>query len=221
MAQKESKAVEILPMITDVVYGSIKTATCRVTKNGSNIAMPKVTQPNKQGRNQGRLTKGAEKWRSMSDKQKIYWKEIATEHNFWSNWTAFMSSFMISVTLYGLDYVMANDVEYLASTARLQRHEQQNNMVKRRRRYKVDASYYPRTEKTMRDYPIQQDSPLIYVRLLDLTDVNNALALKMIYRTDAIVEYQYFPDQVGEIEKGYYIKTGRPREGDELYEPLL
>ncbi len=219
MRRDQLRAVEILPgPLSEYVIGSTKNTTCRVMKNGRNVAMPKVKQPNKTGGKSLYLQNGAAKWRTMNLDQKEYWREIAKEHDFWSNWTAFMSSFLKSVTIYGLDYVMANEVEYVSSDARFERQKCHENSVKRNRQYQPDPESYPLTEATLKTYPVAMDSALIYVKLLDVIDVNNAMLCKLLYRTDPFVEYQYFPNETGEIEKGYYIKSQRPRQDDELYE---
>ncbi len=218
MSQTCSNSVEVLPHVTDYLLGSTKNTTCRVCKNGRNIAMPKVKQANKTGRNPDFFKCGAEKWRRLTHAEKSCWRDIAKEKDFWSNWTAFMSSFLKSVGQIGLEETMNNDLVYTSSAARLQRKEQRENSIKRNRQYKVDPDYYTRTEQILRDYPVAHDSALAYIRLLDLADVNNALRCKMAYRTDPIVEYEYFPTQTGDIEMGHYIKTSRVRHGDELYE---
>ncbi len=218
MSKRDSHAVEILPFITDIVCGSTKHTTCRVSKNGRNIAMPKVKQPNKTGVNGSYLKSGSAKWKTMTAKQKQYWDDIALKEDFWSRWTAFMSSFLISVGLHGLDHTMNNELSYLTSEKRSQRNEDFENSRTRHRQYQVDPSYYPRTEETLKTYQVAHDSPLVYVRLLDLRDVNNALRCKYAYRTDSIVEYRFFPNETGEVETGTYIKTVRERIGDELYE---
>ncbi len=219
MHHAQSSAVEILPhAFTEYAIGSVKHATCRITKTGRNIAMPKVEQPNKTGGNPVPLKKGGEKWWCLSDSQKEFWREIALEHDFWSKWQAFMSSFLISVELNGLDYTMNNELIYYSSNARDKRYEHYENSIKRNRGYQVDESYYPKTEETLKKYLLAHDSPLIYVRLLNLVDVNNALKCKMIYRTDPVVDYEYYPEQTGTIEKGYYVRTERPRSEEERYE---
>ncbi len=224
MSKQQSRAVEILPgKAIETLYGSMKHCSCRVTKNGRNIAIPKVKQPTKEGRNPEYFKKGSEKWRGMTVAEKDFWKAIATEKAFWSKWTAFMSSFLLSIGLHGLDYTMTNALIYYDSDARLQRQKNQEKTLARRRRYVADPQYYPQTEDTMKNYPLAFDSELIHVRLLDVNDVNNALICRLIYRTDPIVEYQFFPEKAGfpavgsEVETGYYIKTTRPRLDNELY----
>ncbi len=219
MSKKTSHAVEILPDgVIDTLYGSTKHTTCRVMRNGRNLAMPKVEQPNKTGGSADYLKKGSEKWRAMTENQKNYWQGIADNEDFWSRWTAFMSSFLLCVGTHGLEQTMNQDLTYHSSAVRLERCKRNNDCLKRRRRYKVDADYYPRTKATLAKYPVAYASELICVRLLDLLDVNNALRCRMIYRTDPVVEYEYFPEEVGDVEKGYYIKTERPRLGDELFQ---
>ncbi len=219
MKQNQSHAVEILPgPFSEYVLGSTKNTTCRVGKNGRNVAMPKVKQPNKTGGNGDYLKSGAEKWRSMDAEQKQYWRAIALEHDFWSNWTAFMSSFLKSVTDHGLEYVMAHETSYVSSNARLERYQCHANSVKRNQQYQADPEYYPTTEATLKSYSVAMDSELVYVRLLDVIDVNNAMRCKLVYRSDPIFDYEYQPLETGEVEKGYYVKTQRPRQGDELYE---
>ncbi len=218
MKKQASQAVEILPNLTDYVLGSTKQTTCKVTKSGSNIAMPKVKQPNKTGRDPRLFKKGAEKWRTLNLSQKEFWRNIAVTEDFWNKYTAFMSSFLISAVKNGIDYTMDNDLIYYESKARFEKYQCQQNSIERNKKYKVDTGYYPQTKATMKTYNVTQDSPLIYVKLLDLYDVNNALRCKLIYRSDPKVEYEYFPIQSGDVETGQYIKTSRPRNEDELYE---
>ncbi len=218
MAKKESRAVEVLPFITDTVCGAVKGATARVTKNGKNIATPKVVQPNKTGRNPSLFTKGAEKWRCMTKAQKCYWDDIAKQEDFWSRWQAFMSTFLKLADIHGLDYVMAQDLEYYVSENRKSRDQDFANSQKRQRQYEVAPEAYVKTEENLRVYPVAHDSALVYVKLLDLTDINNALRCKFAYRTDPIVEYDYYPIDSGEVETGYYVKVSRNRVGDEVYE---
>ncbi len=227
MKQRQSYAVEILPhALSEYAVGSIKSATCRVCKNGKNIATPKVKQPNKEGRDPNLFTKGADKWRTLSGEIKGIWKKIAKEHDFWSNWTAFMSSFLLSAEKHGLDYTMENDLNYISSESRFEKQQHLQNSIDRMQKYEVDPDHYVQTEEILNNYPVVHDSPLIYVKLLDLHDVNNALKCKLAYHTDTIVEYQFFPDEAasngksGDVEQGCYIRYERKRQGDELYESL-
>ncbi len=221
MKNRSSKAVEILPhAFSEYAIGSTKHNSCRVCKNGRNIAMPKIKQPNKEGRDPLLFTNGSAKWKTLSHAQKENWRDIAIDKEFWSKWQAFMSSFLISVTIHGMDYTMNHELSYIDSEARHKRYEYYENSIKRNQQYKVDPSYYPQTEAMLKLYPIAHDSELLYIRLLDLIDINNALQCKMVYRTDPFVEYEYYPEQTGAVEKGYYIRRERPRQGDELYELL-
>ncbi len=216
---KKSQAVEILPTFPiDIMTGSIKHCTFRVDKEGRNMVMPKVLQPNKTGR-QPEIPQGASiKWRSLSDNQKQYWQEIAKDYDFHSRWTAFVSSFFLAVDLHGLDYVMAHELSYIYSKNRHKRDEHWLNSKKRRAKYKPNPKHYDMTKETLATYPVDLLTPFIYLKLLDLNDVNNALRCKMLIRTDPLVEYEFFLEQEGEIEKGSYIRRQRPRIANELYE---
>ncbi len=220
MAKECSKSVEILPGPTvEWMVGSIKTSTCRVTKNGRNLASKKVKQPNKTGGDPRMFTRAGEKWRAMTEAQKKPWKELAKEQEFRSGWHAFNSSFFRSVAIHGLEYTMNQELTYIYSDNRQKKAEHLNNSLKRLQKYYVQESFYTETEEMLKSYPVQLCSPHIIIRLEDLTDINNALAMKWLYRTDAVTEYQFYPEEeTGSVEKGYYVKTGRPRNPDELYE---
>ncbi len=219
MNKRCSHSVEILPsVLSGYAVGSTKNTSCRISKNGRNIAMPKVSQPNKTGANPNFFKSGSEKWKTLNKEQKNYWDQIAKQENFWSRWTAFMSSFLKSISLNGLDETMNNELSYCYSEARFERQQHLENSIKRNRKYEVDPQHYVETEIMLNQYPIAHDSPLVYVKLLDLNDINNALRCKMAYRTDPIVECEYTPLETGDIEKGFYVKTQRPRVGDEVYE---
>ncbi len=213
-----SNAVEILPAVVSYAVGSTKNTTFRVTKSGSNMAVPKVKQPNKKGVNGDYLKSGAAKWRTMSKEQKAFWQDIAEKEDFWSKWQAFMSSFLTLAGIHGLDYVMNNDVSYIYSESRFEKEKHLLESVKRNQNYHVDPAHYAQTEETLTLYPVAMDSPVVFVKLLDVIDVNNALLCKLVYRCDPVVEYEYHPLETGAVEKGYYIRSERPRQGDELYE---
>ncbi len=219
MKRYRPKSVEILPTeISEYAVGSMKSTTCRVTKNGSNIAMPKVKQPNKQGRDPQLFKKGSEKWRTFTKETKDFWHNIALENEFWSKWQAFMSSFLLSVGIHGIDATMNQDLAYYDSDARFEKYAHLENSIKRLRKHHVDSEDYQKTKATYKKYPVAQDSPVFYPKLFDLWDVNIALKCRLIYRYDPVVEYRYYPEETGEVEKGYYIRTERERIGEEKYE---
>ncbi len=216
---KCSYAVEILPSgPIEIMTGSIKGSTFRVDKQGRNMVMPKVEQPNKTGRD-SLVVKGApEKWKTLSQDKKQYWDEIAAEHDFRSRWTAFVSSFFLSVDLHGLEHTMNHELTYIHSKNRGKSAEHFENSLKRRLKYKPDPRHYKITQTTLETYPIELRSPFIFVKLLDLNEVNNALRCKMVCRTDPIVEHEYFPFPDSDGDIGTFIKITRPRLGDEVYE---
>ncbi len=218
---KCSKAVEILPTLPiDIMTGSTKHNTFRVDKQGRNMVMPKVEQTNKTGRDSA-IVKGAPaKWKTLNAEQKQYWQEIANQYDFYTRWTAFVSSFFLSVDLYGLEYTMNHELNYIHSKNRGKKEEHWENSLQRRVKYKPDPAHYQITEMNLQLYPVRFSNPFMFIKLLDLTDINNALACKMIYRTDAIVEYEFFPSEEGEVEveKGSYIKHSRARTGTQKYE---
>ncbi len=220
MAKQCSKAVEVLPGSTvDWVVGSLKNSTARVCQNGRNILMPKLRQPNKTGGNPNMFKGAGEKWRSMTAVQKQPWVEIADEKWFRSAWNAFNSSFFRSVAMYGLDYTMSHELEYIDSDHRAKREEYLHNSLKRLADYEVKEEFYTETDDIFELYPVALTSPHIRIRLRDLNDVNNALAMKWLYRTDDFLEYHFDPvEQDQYTEKGSYTLTKRPRQELELYQ---
>ncbi len=217
---KCSHAVEILPTPPiDIMTGSIKSSTFRVDQNGRNIVMPKVKQPNKTGRDSVIVQSAPIKWRTLTADQKQYWDEIAKSKSFYSRWTAFVSSFFLSVDAHGLDHTMNNELSYFYSKNRGKANEHFNNSLERRLKYQPDPQHYIITKETLRLYPVELRTELIYTKLLDLNDVNNALRCRMLVRTDSFIEYEIFPDPDDETRGSYICKT-RPRKDDELYELL-
>ncbi len=216
---KESHSVEILPTAPiDIMCGSINYATFRVTQTGRNIVGPKVKQSSDKGRDPKIVKSCPVKWRSLSKGQIQYWQDIAEEHNFYSRWTAFVSSFFLSVDRHGLDYTLNNELSYLHSENRLKKQETFENSRKRRSQFKADPMHYLMTAVTLMTYPLEHACPLIYIRLLDLVDVNNALRCRMVIRTDPVIEYDYYSDAAGDGNTGTYIRKQRPRTGDEVFE---
>ncbi len=222
MAKKCSKAVEVLPSSSiEWLVGSVKTSTARVCKNGRNIVMPKVKQSNKIGADPKMFTGAGEKWRALTSNQKQSWKEIAREKQFRSAWHAFNSSFFRSVAIHGLDYTMTNQLNYIKSDSRYKKAEALNNSVKRLKKYKTKSEFYSETEEILKIYPVAYSSPHVHFRLRDLNDVNNALAMKWIYRTDDFLQYEFSPiEQDQYTEKGSYTLIKRPRQGEELYQVI-
>ncbi len=222
MARKCSKAVEILPSPTiEWLTGSTKNSTARICKNGRNVVMPKVKQPNKTGGDRKMFSGAGEKWRSMTVKQKQPWRDIADEKHFKSGWQAFISSFFKSTAIHGLEYTMNHELNYIDSSSRYEKAKQISNNVKRLHNYKVEPEFYKETEDILEEYPIAFTTEHVYLRLRDLSDVNNALEMKWLYRTDDFYEYHFTPIETDEFtEKGSYTLTKRPRQGQELYQPI-
>ncbi len=220
MAKKRSKSVEVLPSPTiDWLTGSVTTSTARICKNGRNVVMPKVTQPNKNGADPRMFTGAGEKWRSMTNEQKKPWVDIAEEKYFRSPWNAFLSSFFRSAAIYGLDYTLNHELIYIDSNHRHEKAEQFNNSMKRLNNYQVEPEFYQETEAILEQYSLAFTNPNVYLRLRDQEDVNNALEMKWIYRTDDFLEYQFRPIEITQnIEKGSYILSKRPRQGQELFQ---
>ncbi len=215
---KKSKAVEIMTESpVDVVVGPLKDITFRVTKDGKNIAMPKVEQPNKTGRTPDIMKSAPIKWRTLTTEQLKYWDDIAVKHDFRSRWQAFVSSFLKCADANGLEYTMNNDLAYFESKNRHIQQQYFENSKKRHLNYKLDSKRSKNSQKCYNNYPIKNNFDTIRPVLWDIQDVNNALKLTLLYRTDLIVECEYFPEKEGDIEKGYYIRTTRPRQGDELF----
>ncbi len=217
---KESHSVEILPTFPiDIITGSIKHSSFRVTQTGRNIVSPKlITQSSNKGRDGNILKSASIKWKTLSQQEIGYWEEIAGKYTFYSRWTAFISSFFLSVDRYGLDETMDRKLSYISSVNRHKKQEHFANSLKRRNQYKADPMHYKITEATLKKYPVEHICPLIYIRLLDLVEVNNALRCRMVIRTDAIVEYEYSPDPDGDGNSGRYTRKERPRVGDEQFE---
>ncbi len=222
MAQKCSQAVEVLPGSTiEWLTGSITTCTARIGKNGRNILMPKVKQPNKTGGDPKMFKEAGSKWRAMTYIQKQPWGYIARNEKFRSAWHAFNSSFFRSVAKHGLDYTMNHELNYIYSNNRAKMAEQFINSLKRLKKYRVQPMFYTETEEMLRIYPVVLASPHIYIRLRNLNDINNALSMKLLLRTDVIKEYHFEPiEQNNHIEKGSYTLLTRPRQGLELFEPI-
>ncbi len=222
MALKCSNSVEILPSPTiDWLCGSTKTSSVRIAKNGRNVAMKKIKQPNKTGADPKMFSGAGEKWRSMTKEQKQPWAAIAEDKSFRSPWNAFISSFLKSVALSGIDYTMSHELTYIDSDHRQKKAKQLANSIKRLNQYEVKESFYSETEETLAKYPVNFSSEHIYVRLQDYVDVNIALELELLYRTDDFAEYQYESiEKIDYIEKGSYILTKRPRQGQELFQPV-
>ncbi len=220
MAKKCSQAVEILPGSTiDWLLGSTKNCTARITKNGSNVIMPKIKQPNKTGADPNMFKGAGEKWRAMNADQKLPWINIAKEKSFRSPWNAFISSFLKSATIHGLEYTMSHELKYISSDSRYKKAEQLNNSIQRLNQYKVEPAFYTDTKEILKQYPVELSSPHIYLKLLDLTDVNNALRMKLLYRTDDFAEYQFYSVEIDRnTEKGSYTLIKRARQGVELYQ---
>ncbi len=222
MAKKCSKLVEILPGPTiEWLVGSTKTSTARITRNGRNIAMPKVKQPNKTGGDPRMFKEAGKKWRSMTESQKQPWKEIAKEKEFRSGWHAFNSSFFRSVAVNGIDYTMSHELIYVYSNNREKKAECLINSIKRNQVYQVDAAFYNRTEELMKEYRLEYASPHIQIRLSDFDDINNALSLGYLYRSDDILESQFHLIEKDQYtEKGTYILIKRSRLGQELIQAI-
>ncbi len=220
MSKKCSKAIEVLPGSTiDWLVGSVKTSTARVTKNGRNILIPKVKQPNKTGADPNMFKGAGEKWRSMTEVQKKPWIDIAQEKPFRSPWNAFISSFLRSVAVHGLSYTMSNELKYMDSNNREKKELQLSNSLNRLNQYQVEPEFYEETAAIMAEYPVEYASPHIHLRLRDLIDVNNALTMKWLYRTDAFREYNFEPiEQNQDTEIGSYSISKRPRQGQELFQ---
>ncbi len=220
MAKKCSKAVEVIPGSgMEWLVGSTKDSTARICKNGRNVVMAKVKQPNKTGGDPQNLKSAGERWRSMTAAQKQPWHDIAVKKDFRSGWNAFISSFLKSVAIHGLDYTMNHEAVYVYSEHREKRAEQLNNSLKRLSKYQVKQEFYTRTEEMLSLYPVAYSSPLIELRLEDISDVNNALAMKWLYRCDPYHEYQFDAlEQDQYTEKGSYSLIKRPRQGVELYQ---
>ncbi len=71
-------------------------------------------------------------------------------------------------------------------------------------------------------YPIAYSNPHIELRLRNIVDVNNALAMEWLYRTDAFPEYQFTDTEIDrDTEKGSYTLIKRPRQGLKLFQPIL
>ncbi len=214
-----SQSVEILPTFPiDVITGSIKHSTFRVTQSGRNIANPKESHSGNKGRDASIVKSASIKWGGLSKEQIQYWQEISENYNFYSRWTAFVSSFFLSVDRHDLDDTMKNELSYFHSANRHKKQEQFENSQKRRRQYRANPMHYLMTAATLNKYPIEHICPLIYIRLLDLHDVNNALRCRMVIRTDLKIEHEYYPDPGGDGNSGTYTRKERPRVGDELYE---
>ncbi len=222
MARKCSKAVEVLPSPTiGWLTGSIKTSTARICKNGRNVVMPRVKQPNKTGADPNIFKGAGEKWRSMTETQKRHWKDLAEEKHFRCGWNLFLSSFMRSAAIHGLDYTMNHQLEYIDSKSRHEKAQGFNNNMKRLNNYQVEPAFYDETEAILEKYPLAFADPFVYLRLRDLNDVNNALEMKWLYRKDDFAEYQFTPNEVDQYtEKGSYILIKRPRQGNELFQPI-
>ncbi len=217
--RKESHAVEILPTFPiDTMCGSIKHSTFRVTQSGKNIVTDKECHSGNKGRSSTVVQSASIKWRSLNKVSKEYWQEIADDYAFYSRWTAFVSSFFLSVDQHGLDYTMAQELNYFHSQNRHNKQEHWENSRKRRSQYKANPLHYLMTAYTLMNYPVEHICPLIYVRLLDLRDVNNALRCRMARRTDSIVEYEYYADPSGDGSTGTYSRKERPRTGDKVFE---
>ncbi len=222
MTKRCSKAVEVLPSPTIAwLCGSVKTSTARICKNGRNIVIQKVKQPNKTGADPGMFTGAGEKWRSMTEAEKKPWKDMVMEKSFRSGWNAFISSFLRSVAIYGLEYTMNHELTYFDSNIRQQKAEQLNNSLIRLENYEIEPNFYEETENVLTEYPVAFSNEHVYLRLRDLVDVNNALAMKWLYRTDDFTEYQFTPIETNQYtETGSYILTERPRQGQELFQPI-
>ncbi len=212
-------SVEILPTPPiDVMCGSTKQNTFRVTQTGRNIVSLKVSQSGNKGRDSEIVKSASIKWHSLSSEQIQYWQYIAAEHEFYSRWTAFVSSFFLAVDRHGLEIAMNNKLAYNNSENRHQKQKHFENSRQRRLQYKPDPMHYLLTEAILRRYPIRHICPLIYVRLLNLDEVNNALRCRMIIRTDDLIEYEYYPTPDGDGSSGIYSRKQRARIGDEIYE---
>ncbi len=146
-------------------------------------------------------------------------EDIAEEKYFRSAWNAFISSFLKSVAVHGLEYTMDHELHYADSNHKQNKAEKFNNTMKRLNNYKVESSFYDETEKILKEYPVDFTNAHVYIRLRDCVDVNNALNLGWLYRTDEWLEYQYTPlEQTQNLEKGIYTLTKRPRQGQELFQ---
>ncbi len=55
----------------------------------------------------------------------------AEEKHFRSGWNAFLSSFLRTVAIYGLDYTMNHELQYIDSNHRHEKAEQRNTGLKR------------------------------------------------------------------------------------------
>ncbi len=219
---KCSKAVEILPGPSiEWLIGSTKHSTARICKNGRNIATPKVKQPNKTGGDPNMFRAAGEKWRSMTNEEKQPWIDLVQEKNFRSGWHAFNSSFFRSVAIHGLEYTINHELNYIESNHRQKKAQHLLNSLKRLQNYQVQESFYTETDTILAHYPVALSSSHFYIRLEDITDVNNALSMKYLYRTDSFKEYKFKPVETDQdIETGTYTLRIRPRLGQELYEPI-
>ncbi len=220
MSKKRSQAVEVLPGTTvDWLVGSVKTSTCKITKNGRNIALPRVKQPNKTGGEPKMFTGARDIWRAFTDIQKNYWQEIAREKEFRAGWNAFLSSFFRSVAIHGIEYTMSHDLNYIHSDHRAKKQQYLINSLRRLGTYQVKEKFYSQTQTMLALYPVAFASPHIHLRLEDLNDINNALTMKWLLRTDDFLEYDFTPiESNGSTEKGSYILRKTPRQGQELYQ---
>ncbi len=181
--------------------------------------MKKVKQPNKTGGDPKMFSSSGEKWRTMTATQKEPWIKIAKENGFRSSWHAFNSSFFRSVAIHGLEYTINHELNYIESKSRHEKAESLNNSVKRLNKYKVKEEFYTQTEEILTTYPVAFSSEHVYLRLRNLSDVNNALSMKWLYRTDEFYDYQFTTTETdGNTEKGSYTLTKKPRQGQELFQ---
>ncbi len=116
---------------------------------------------------------------------------------------------------------MNHELGYIDSTHRQKKAQQLQNSIKRLHNYKVEEEFYKETESILAEYPVQFTNEHVYFRLQDQDDVNKALAMGWLYRTDDFYEYQFDPTESDELtEKGSYTLKKRPRQEQELFQPI-
>ncbi len=225
--------------LCESITGHIKTTTFRVSHKGKNYALPKVSGT---WGDPLILSGASAKWGAMAENEKDFWFGISQTHGFWSRWTAFVSSFILSVGIFGLVTTILQPLGFHPSTVRFQRYLSRINSVKRHNKYMDNESDYTRTDEILELYPIELTSPLVLPRMLSECDVNSALETKLVFRTDLITikrtygkgafgTHGYGSDymRVRQVFDGGYGRKGfgtgafgtRRRIDDELYEPFI
>lgn len=205
-----SKMLEILGGFVEMRTGYSGKSTFRVSNllnssYGRNIAYERPKGYAKDGLE---MAAANAKYATLSSRDLEYWQEIKEKYVFYTRKTAFISSFLMTVKIYGLTYAITHDITYKGNPNRIYKNVQFANSYGRSQRVESNDYLAEKYIKIVDEMRAELWNTETVPKIDTIEQTNKAIKIEIIERKNGFGKNGFGTNGFGKLSGDYTEYTG-------------